>query len=450
MYRVIIFIGLVFISILQARAQDALDFNTINTETYRLFLSEEWDSVIALGNRALKQDVDYYYLRIRMGIAYYSRENYRKATIQFQRALKFYPGDPLALEYLYFALLMSGKEEQAGQVRKNFMGDLALKLPPRKGQFMKRTGGEYLHQWNLNEELFADPEAFFEGLPPGVQYVSGQFSNYSLSMDHGIAPGFELYHAYTYLSKFNLFYYNDGTNQFQLEDQHVYQHQYYISPGITTANGYVFRPMFHLVSVHYQSPVDFGTGFQGGTPQVLMGYTDATDYAAGLGFSKGIGTFDLHLGAYYSSLNNETQVQTRLGFMWYPTGSLQLYAGGFLNSMFEISGTSGVPGMIPELAIGAAIADKVWIDLGATMGSMNNYLEYNGAIVYNNFSEVIMKKVTLSLSIPVTGKGSLLFLGGRWTSNRSDFHPFEPANDFAHNPITYNTISIYGGITWKF
>ena len=450
MYRVTLIIGLTLILIPQLSAQDPLDFNTINTETYRLFLAGEWDSVIVTGKQALNNDVDYYYLRIRMGIAFYRQGNYRKAACYFDRALEFYPGDPLALEYLYFALLMSGRGEQAGLVRKNFMGDLALKLPPAKGKFVKRMGGEYLHQWGLNEELLADPGTLFGGLPPGVQYVTRHFSNYSFSLAHGISPGFELVHAYTYLANTNYIYYNDGVNQFQMTNQQVYQHQYYISPGITTVKGAVFRPMFHLVSINYQAPVGFGTGYQGGSPQVVMGTRDTTDYAAGMGFSKGIGTFDLHLGAYYSRLNGESQLQGRLGFMWYPTGSLQLYAGGFLNSQYGISGSATGTRIIPELSVGGAIADKVWIDLNATIGELSNYLENNGAIVFNSFSEVIGKKVTFALSVPVTEKGSLLYLGGRWTSNRSVFHPLDPVAEPIDNSITYNTISIYGGVTWKF
>ena len=59
MYRIIISIGLALITLSGIRAQEPLDFNEINRETYRLFLGQEWDSVIHLGKIALKHDMDF-------------------------------------------------------------------------------------------------------------------------------------------------------------------------------------------------------------------------------------------------------------------------------------------------------------------------------------------------------------------------------------------------------
>ena len=80
---------------------------------------------------------------------------------------------------------------------------------------------------------------------------------------------------------------------------------------------------------------------------------------------------------------------------------------------------------------------------------MSNYLENNGAIVYNSFSEIMDQKVQISLSVPVTKKGSLLYLGGRWASMRSEYYAFDPEAPEDINTILYNSFSIYGGISWK-
>ena len=88
-----------------------------------------------MGKIALKQDMDFYYLRMRMGIARYNQKKYRQACGHFKHALELNQADPLALEYLYYSLLFSGQSEQAGIVRGEFKGDLALRLPTgeRKG-----------------------------------------------------------------------------------------------------------------------------------------------------------------------------------------------------------------------------------------------------------------------------------------------------------------------------
>jgi hypothetical protein len=450
MYRLILSLGLLASIFSGIMAQEEVGFNTINRETYRLYLAGEWDSLIVLGKQAIRQEMDFYYLRMRMGIAYYQEKNYMHAAGHFKRALEFNQNAPAALEQLYYACLMAGQAEQARLIRKQFKGDLALKLPPPKGKFADRLGVEYLYNKGLNDELLADPGILFEGLLPGVQYVNRHFSNLSLSLVNSITPGFTLAHTYTFLSKTNHFYYNDGSKIFDYAEQHVSQHQYYISPTITTKAGFKFSPMFHLIRVQYQAPVDFVQGYQGGSSQVLLGTLDATNVIGGLKLSKGIGSMKLNLGGWYASLNEAIQFQNRLGLTWYPLGNLNLYASACLNSQYEQSDRDSTLRLIPEFHLGFAIQGKVWLDLNGSMGEMINYLENNGSIVYNSFSEVLRKKMTLTLSVPVSEKGSLLYLGGRWSENESRFFSVDPTLENTSNNIQYNTLSIYGGISWKF
>ena len=176
-----------------------------------------------------------------------------------------------------------------------------------------------------------------------------------------------------------------------------------------------------------------------------------TGSIAGAGLKKNMGSVDLFAGAWYSKLNQGKQFQNKLGITWFPGGNLSLYMGAYGNSQYEsISGTESTFRIIPEFLFGFAISEKVWFDLNAAMGEMTNYLENNGSIVYNSFSEIIEKKVKFSISIPVSDKGTLLYLGGKWTAMRSEFYPFEPGTTDLSNPINYNAISIYGGISWKF
>lgn len=450
MYRIISSIGLFLIMGSGLRAQDILDFKEINRESYRLYMAEEWDSVVSLGKKAFKQDVDFYYLRMRVGIAQYQQLRYRQASGHFKKALEFNQADPSALEYLYFALLFSGQAEQANLVRQDFKGELALKLPPIKGKAMDQIGGEFLYYKGLNDELLSDPDALFADLPAGIQSITRYYTNTSLSLGNRIAPGIRLNHMFTYLSKNNYYYYNDGLNLLHLDPQHVKQYQYYISPSFTTQSGFTFSPMFHLLSIHFQSPVYISQGYQGGNSQVAWGYADEFDLLTGLNVLKTTGNLDINLGLWGAILNNQQQIQNRLGLTWYPLGNLNFYLGGYLNTQYEISDSTGLLRIVPEIHAGFALAGKVWLDLNAAFGDMTNYLEQNGSVVFNSFSDIIQKKVGLTLSIPLTDKGSLVYLGGRWTAHKNSFYAFYPSDSEPINPITYNAISIYGGISWKF
>jgi hypothetical protein len=257
-------------------------------------------------------------------------------------------------------------------------------------------------------------------------------------------------HEVNYLNKTNGYLTFDGYYGHHILDQKVVQTQYYVSPHLTLGKNSVFMPMFHLLGIRYQDYVSMGMGFQGGTGQYSLEEFKKRAWATGVGFKQGLGPVDLHLGIYYSRLNQTNQVQNRTGLTWFPLGNLNFYAGGYLNTQYDYHRQTGnVFRFIPEIHLGFAMAEKVWLDLNAAMGEMTNYLENNGAIVYNSFSEYNDKKLQFTLTIPVSKKGSLLYLGGRWTETRSEYSTFDPEAPEDLNTITYDAFSFYGGLSWK-
>jgi len=446
MYRLIAGIGILFCLLPAIRAQEEVDFNRVNTETYRLYLEQEWDSLIDMGKEALEQDLDYYYLRIRLGIACYNTKNYRKAASHLKMALELNQGDPVAMEYLYYSMLFSGQQEKALVIRNQFRGDLALKLPAQGAAFAEQISAGYLYCQGIDPDDF--PAEF--NSYPGVQNAALHFSNYSLSLVNRLSPRVSLVHEINILDKTNGYLSYDGWFGHYTLDQKVLQTQYYISPHITLGKGSVVMPMFHLLGIRYQDFVSQGSGYQGGSGEYSLEEFKKRAYATGLGFKQGLGPVDLHLGMYYSQLNNLKQIQNRVGLVYFPLGNLNLYAGAYMNTQYEyLKDSKDTLRFIPELLLGFAISEKVWFDLKAAMGEMCNYLENNGAIVYNSYSEYNDTKVQFTLSVPVSKKGSLLYLGGRWTDTRSDYNTFDSEAPDDLNTITYNAYSIYGGISWK-
>jgi hypothetical protein len=432
----------------QGSAQDQGSFRRYDTETYRYYLEEKWDSLIHTGNQALKAGIDYYYLRMRLGIAWYGKKNYRKAATHFTRALEWNQQDPAALEYLYYSRLYAGQEKQAELVRKQFRGNLALKMPPPEPAFLDRAAAEYSFCRGLNDKILNNPLDYVYFYEAGAQYFTRNFSNASFSVTNALAPGISLKHTYTFLAKENLYFYYDGISGFRMAEQQVRQHQYYLSPRFTTPSGLKLIPVFHLMHLRYQVYMENNTGYQGGS-SITLGFMERNDFLAGLAFSKASGTVDLDLEGYYAGLNGAQQVQNRIGLTWYPLGNLNLYAGGFVNSQYESGNGEAVLRIIPELLVGFAIRGKVWISLDAAAGEMTNYVENYGEIIYNSYSETIEKKARISLSVPVSKKGSILYIGGQWAIYRSELSSFLVGHTEPFNALAYQTITIYGGLSWK-
>ncbi len=57
-----------------------------------------------------KYGVDYNYLWMRLGLAWYARQNYRQAIAHFEKAIKFNELDQTAMEYLYYAYLYRDRQ----------------------------------------------------------------------------------------------------------------------------------------------------------------------------------------------------------------------------------------------------------------------------------------------------------------------------------------------------
>jgi hypothetical protein len=96
-----------------AMSQDEVNFNNIDLQTYGFASFSEWDSVIHYCKLGLANNIDYFYLRLRMGEAYYYKQNYAAAIKHFEKALKSNSGDTTTQEFLYYSYMFSGRENDA-------------------------------------------------------------------------------------------------------------------------------------------------------------------------------------------------------------------------------------------------------------------------------------------------------------------------------------------------
>jgi tetratricopeptide (TPR) repeat protein len=110
--------GLSLCPIADASGQPATDFRKIDSLTYALYEQGAWQELIKTGNAALDQGADYYYLRMRIGLAYFYKEQYRLAAIHFRRALKLNEDDPFSRDYLRKSLEWGGMEVEAAWLLK--------------------------------------------------------------------------------------------------------------------------------------------------------------------------------------------------------------------------------------------------------------------------------------------------------------------------------------------
>ena len=108
-------------------AQEVLPSSTINSTSYQLYTDKKWPELISFGNEAVQNGYDYFYMRMRIGVAYFEMKNYCLAELHFKKAIQFNTTDDLAKEYLYYCYVYTGKSEEARKLSRSFSVDLAKK-----------------------------------------------------------------------------------------------------------------------------------------------------------------------------------------------------------------------------------------------------------------------------------------------------------------------------------
>ncbi|MBL7114029.1 MAG: hypothetical protein ISS19_18975, partial [Bacteroidales bacterium] len=443
MFRILnsIFILLLFSCLLSA--QDVPDFRQVDIETYRFYEAGQWDSLIELGEPALDNGIDYFYLRMRLGIARYEKRNYIKSSQHFRHALEFNNVDPVALEYLYYAYLLSGKVNQANFVAKQFPESLKQKtgIIPKP---VDKVDASFFYSRSATDDIVNNSIDYFPTDVLGYQVVTKYFSNFNISLRHYFGSRFSLNHAYTHLYKVNFNYLNNGTYIIKNPDIVVKQHQYYISINSAFAGGWNLAPAFHIVHTRYPVITSITQGGPGRPPSTQYTGQKETSLLAGLMVTKSLGYIDLRLYGHGSNLNNNKQAQGAVGLTWYPFGNLDLYVGGDFIVLLQPQDRASGVNPIGNGMVGFSIARKVWFEFTTAVGEMQNYAEGNGYLVYNS-ADILSQKYNLNISVLVTDRGSLIFAGARYSSYASYLTSLIDPELTELNELNYNNLSIYGG-----
>jgi tetratricopeptide (TPR) repeat protein len=138
-------------------SQDTVNFTNIDIKTYGFATFAEWDSLIHYGKLGLANDIDYFYLRLRLGEAYYYKQNYAAAIKHFENALKNNSGDTSTQEFLYYSYLFSGRENDARFLGTKMTDDTKKTVHLKKDISLKNiyfeTGPSFSNNINKNENI---------------------------------------------------------------------------------------------------------------------------------------------------------------------------------------------------------------------------------------------------------------------------------------------------------
>ena len=476
------------------KASVKLDMKTVDELTYRYFLDKKWDSVIIIGKQALRANIDFYYLRVRMGLSYYEQKDYIPAATHLVKARQFDPKDPVIADYLYYAYLFTNRMEEARILQASLPSNQRNVTDVRKGllDYADLESGYTLSSNNSPKEY---PYLMGTDSIYGETDVYGNYFYEHLGLKFNLSNRIGLSCSYSYLnfSKTKYIQYARIEDHFEyIADTNFGKYYYYTFPRVTYDTSFQYHvnqheihaslswyvnggirimPAFHMIHVSY--PVvtasaesvmvtDTGEYWNQGQqyytftfPRTIYTYnhsdTSFTNYLASLTLTKEVGKFNIGISGSWSNLNNKTQKQLGAFLTWLPLGNLSLYSttsvAGFLQGKDKR--------LLVSQMVGGKITPWCWAEGTFYYGDYTNANIMNGSVVYNN-SDVIDYRGSANLYF-LAGKHlqfSLIYQYARKESKQYYFEKDASTETGVNSTpktllVPYNTNTIIGGITWK-
>ncbi len=426
-------------------AQHAPNFIEVDTATYRAYLHKDWDRIIEVGKQGLDNDIDYYYLRLRMGYAYFMKKQYRLAIPYYEAALKFSSKDATAMEYLYYSYLCGDRYNDAAKLINKFSPALKKYLHINSNNPL--TGISFFATYgtgataaekevvNLSQTETVD----------GSQILLNSFSNYNLNLSHKLGNSIILHHSVNLLFKDEYSVAVVGGTSYLSESQIIHQVSYRLAMDITPTPGLTITPAGTYVN--YRIPIfnEYGVGM--GRNRSVYSYNTHNEGGVSLRVTKQTGLVSFSLAGGYSYLNLSNQITGVGSITVYPLGNLNLYATA--SGYYHTQSQNGkkLDQIIQSYKLGFKIMNNLWVEGYTLLGDFSNLQDPFSGITYNSL-ELYRAIYSANIYVPFSKNRFSVFAGYRNYNSISQFVPVDNVFDGTNN-ISFKYQTITGGIIWK-
>lgn len=431
-----------------AKAQEKLTFKEVDQRSYELFEKQEWKPLKEFVKEAVGQGFDYYYLRMRAGIACFETKQYFDAANNFEKALDFNSTDPVAGEYLYYCWINLNNSVAAVEVYEQLSPSLQKKLEstlPKMQQINLEGGPLFSNQEEKFNALDLDGDSNIYGEVDITQ--NGYYFNAGFGSE--FKKGFGFFAAYSLVSL-------NKIQEVKIQDMPALSYQYpltqqqfYLSGAIPAGRNFKIVPALNFILQQYNMVAPL---FDENTFRYLFPVQNFkfTSYIGYLSITRDFQIFQASLFGAYSNLNEKKQYQAGAKVVYFPLQNLNFY----LSSTLLDHNNDGQNNVIFEQMIGGRLLKPIWAEINATFGQMANYYDNQAFTVYNFAGEMKFKGSTkLIYLINSSWKITAEYL---YISRVGNYLVFEdtPGNPLKPHPVkmthNFDNQLVLLGINWKF
>ncbi len=422
-------------------AQEKRSFSQIDSLSYQAYLSSDWKKVLSYSSEGFKSGFDFYYLRMRAGIAELTLNRPVQASRHFREALKFSEYDQTAQSLLYSSLQFSGNLAEARILAADFSSDLREKLdiPERK-----LISSIFMEPGYMLNSKAAELKAFRPDLQEAHLYLVPAYWYVSAGVNIEAGKRFSATLATNILSF-------QATQQiiFQNQDPLVFdvpfdQRAVYFGAGYYLGKGFRISAAGHFLTCAIPL-YSWSPGQAGG--QYVQGASDWRDLAFNASLIKRFSYVTVGLSGDANRFKNVWYRQASASLTVYPSGNVNTYLkaeAAWLSDSLVSTGR-----LIAHGGIGRKLFRTVWIEGNYYVGNIQNYTEANAYVVYNNF-DMIRKRFDINLMAYRILHRMDLSLRYQYTLRSATWLTYENSEYIEGVQQDYPVHSLIFGLIWQF
>ena len=438
MGRKIKFLILILLTVTTIQAQEkSLSFKKVDSTTYSLYLKQDWKSLLEFGEISLENGIDFYYLQVRMGIAYYKEGKMLSAIKMFENAYTINKHDLVVQEYLYWSYYYSGMILESRlfyiKLSQPIKDKINLKLPK-----INAVDFEFLATTNVDYDALLQSDANLSG--SDYRYFTNNYQSFSVGLNHPLSNSLNLYHRLSVLPVAAVKQENSENIAFSGTET-----RYYADMTFSLGNRLYVDTYLNFIFGSFKEQAL--NQFQGGGGNFGQSNTSNSftyfNYIIGGSITKVSYYVSNKFNISISNLNDYNQIQGGYTASFYPFSNASFIPFGSIQFVSESINSISNSRMVYT---GGATFNTDYISVKAygNIGEINNFNSNNGSIIYNQVETVLSE---LGVVLKFYTDKMIIKLG--YSYMEMEATNFSEEGLILQNKYNFNQQNIIGGITWK-
>ena len=425
-------------------------FGQINVEltkadkaSYKLFQEKKWDELIAFSKESRDNDIDFYYLSYRVGIAYFNKENYYLSIWNFEKALSqniYAKNDKVLISYLYDSYLFTNNITQAAEIVDLLNRDgVEVANPQKIVSSASIESGYSFGNLSIDEQNKKNKSNYYS---EDDYYKNSFYQSATLSLNPMKPLNVQLGFVNLDINREKVFFDPKGKTT---DDYDVKQRQIFFGFNYALSSKWSASASLNLFNYQSESLVydtfDIVKLEHVYTPNKI----DDQNFILSLGINHRYKNMNFGGSFSYSNIIDFKQYQAGLQFVWFPYGNLDLYAIYNIYGLFNNNENE----MVSKLKLGYNLRKFLWIEVQGLYGNMQNFVDDNGYWVYNSIDETDLR-TSLKLNFIINKRFSFFLSYINSRNLHTNGYIKNLGDEYQTTEENYYQQSILGGLTWKF